>query len=238
MPVIGVVNLKESEFRLAALNPYLDSVRRAGGEPILLDWTDDPVAVEWYVTRCSGILFTGGDDVDPARYGQQPHEKLGSVTPERDTFELLLAEEALRQRKPIFAICRGCQLINIALGGTLWQDIPSQRPSETPHRPDVFGPEGFAKLLHSVQPAAGTRFAAIVGEETLAVNSLHHQAVDTPGKGLLVVAAADDGLAEAIELSEADYPFFVGVQWHPEHLSASEPRQQALFDAFVAACGK
>ena len=238
MPVIGVVNLKESEFRLAALNPYLDSIRRAGGEPHLLDWTDDPAVADWYVTRCDGILFTGGDDIDPARYGQAPHEKLGSVTPERDVFELLLAEETLRQRKPIFAICRGCQLMNVALGGTLWQDIPSQRPSETPHRPETFDAESFAKLLHSVQPAAGTRFAAIAGEEPLAVNSLHHQAVDATGKDLTVSALADDGLAEAIELPESEYPFFVGVQWHPEHLAANEPRQQALFDAFVAACGK
>ena len=234
MPVIGVVNLKESEYRLAALTPYLDSVRRAGGEPTLLQWTDDAAAVADYVSRCDGILFTGGDDIDPARYGQTPHEKLGSVTPERDSFELLLFRAAYESGKPIFAICRGCQLMNVAMGGTLWQDIPSQYPTELPHRPDAAGVAGFTQLLHSVSPVSGSRIAAVAGEGELPVNSMHHQAVDRLGEGLAAGCISPDGLIESIELPA--HRFLMGVQWHPEHLSADAPRQRALFDAFVAAC--
>ena len=229
-PLIALMPLWDEKKNSYWMLPgYMDLIIKSGGVPVMLAFGDDEQSIKEIAERFDGFLFTGGDDIDPARYGQPPHEKLGSVTPERDVFELLLAEETLRQRKPIFAICRGCQLMNVALGGTLWQDLPSQQPSELSH----VQKEGAFEHSHSVSILPDTPLADILGKEQLTINSFHHQAAHKLGEGLQVMAHADDGVVEAMYLPE--HPFLWALQWHPERLCDIDADARSIFRCFVEA---
>src|SRR3954469_19301929 len=211
------------------VDDYVESVKRAGGEPIVLSDGDDPAAV---LDRVDGVLLTGGLDVDPARYHEAPHPTT-ETAPERDRFEIPLTQEAVRRDVPLFAICRGVQVLNVAEGGTLIQDIPSAVTSQLRHAIDV--PKDA--IAHDVAIAPGTRLAAalVAGANTSAacpVNSRHHQAVDTVAPSFVVSATSPDGVVEAIE--KPDAAFCVGVQWHPENFWRSG-EFKPLFDAFVEA---
>ncbi len=179
----------------------------------------------------TGLLFSGGVDITPSLYGEARVHATTNIDGARDALELPLACAALRQGMPVLGICRGIQVLNVAAGGTLWQDIPSECPGDTVHMEPAAGRDR-TRRLHAVRVAPGTRLARIVGEAALPVNSIHHQAVRAPGAGLAVVATAPDGVIEALE---ADGPtFVVAVQWHPEDLCGTDPRHAALFAAFVA----
>lgn len=230
-PRIGVncdVCLRESGEEALRLNwPYAEGILRAGGLPMPLSPVDDPALLAEQLDALDGLLLTGGSDYDPALYGQQPHEATTLLRPRRSRYDIELARAALARGLPTLGICGGAQLINIALGGTLLQDIPSQRPDAMRH---TRSPDG--ETFHDVHLAPDTRLAAIVGSGELEANSSHHQAIDEVAPGLRVVARAADGIIEAAEGTEG--AFLLAVQWHPERL-LERPRHLALFQALVGA---
>ncbi len=231
-PAIGItLDFSRQDRELFALrDDYVRAVEDAGGLPLVFA-PGRPEDAPELLGRVTGLLLTGGGDVDPRLYGEPPHEKLGPVIPERDAFELALCREALKKRLPLLAICRGQQVLNVATGGTLVQDIPSQLSGVVDHDPDT---ERWGEA-HQVRILPGTRLRAILGTDTVAVNSFHHQAVKEPGEGVIVCARADDGVVEAIEVPAQ--PFAVGVQWHPEAFWDHGRRFRSLFAALVDAAG-
>ena len=196
--------------------PYLTAVRAVGLEPVPMRTTGTPS-----LKGLDGLLLTGGTDVDPARYGQAPARETDEPDDERDVFELAILERALDAELPVFAICRGMQLLNVALGGTLVQHV-------TGHR--LIG-GGTHRVL--VKPESA--LAAVVGGTEIIVNSRHHQVLDRLGQGLVVTGTAPDGVIEAVW--RPGRPVVFGVQWHPEDRVAESASDRSLFDAFAAACG-
>jgi len=210
---------------MAAPTRYVEALHRAGAQeavlmPVVLDEEGEADEV---LERFDALLLLGGGDLDPSRYDQERHTKVYGVVPERDAFEITLARAAVARGMPLLAICRGHQVLNVALGGTLEQHLTV----------DGHGTPGVpgGSTMHAVRIKPGTRLAAATGVERAEVCSHHHQAVDTLGDGLRAVAWADDGVIEGIEL-DGD-AWVVGTQWHPEDTAAGDPTQQRLFDAFV-----
>ncbi len=206
---------------------YVKSVAAAGGLPYVLA----PVAeadVAALLSRLDGLVLTGGSDVDPVLYGAAPHPKLGPLFRERDDFELALCREAVRRDLPTLAICRGHQVLNIATGGTLIQDLPSE-PSggSVDHDPDT----ERASRVHDVRILEGSRLRRLLGKESVAVNSFHHQAVRDLGTGLQATAWAPDGVVEGVE--DPSKRFLVGVQWHPESFWRESEGFAPLFRGLV-----
>lgn len=208
---------------------YIRSLEAAGLTPIVVPPLTSLAEPEAILAACAGLLFTGGEDVDPARYGAAPHPAAGAPQVTRDATEVALFEAARRMKMPVLAICRGIQLVNVAMGGSLIQDIPSERPSAITHDQ----PEGAAVRTHSVSVEPGTRLAAALGVTAVQVNSYHHQAVDRAAEGLRVVATAPDGLIEGVESIDPDW-WLVAVQWHPEDLTTDgKPWDRGLFATFA-----
>jgi putative glutamine amidotransferase len=215
--------------RVRANESYTNAALSAGLRPYILPVLTPDVA-DALLDGVDGLLLTGGEDVDPAHYGAPPHPRLGEVHPQRDAFEIALVRAALERRLPTLAICRGIQVANVALGGTLVQDIGSECPNALTHDGDWDRDQRVHPL--SVTPAS--RLAHAIGATELEVNSLHHQAVAKLAPGLTAVAHAPDGIIEGAEWSDDDW-WFVGAQWHPEELTASkEPWDRSLFSAFAA----
>jgi putative glutamine amidotransferase len=209
---------------------YVRSVEQAGAIPVVLPPVR-PEDVPAILDRLDGILLSGGVDLDPALYGQAAHPKLGRVNRRRDDFELALTREALRRDVPILAICRGQQVLNVAAGGTLLQDIPSTLMGAMEHGGK--GPRW--RRAHRAEVTAGTLLGGILGQDVLSVNSIHHQAVDRLGNDLVVCARCpEDGVVEGVEMPGRR--FVVGVQWHPESFWNRAESFQPLFDAHVEAC--
>jgi len=206
---------------------YVAAIRRAGGRTVLIAGGDGTPPEE-ILEPFDALLLAGGGDVDPARYGQEPHETVYGIDRDRDELEAGLLRAALRQGVPALCICRGMQVANVALGGTLLQHLPDVPGLGDHGRP----PEG--PILHDVAADDGTLLRRIVGDRPVRAASHHHQAIDRLGKGLRVSGRSDDGLVEAFETPDG---WLVGVQWHPEETAGDDPVQQALFDAFVEAAG-
>ena len=183
-----------------------------------------------------GILLSGGGDLDPTLYGQTAQADLSDVQPDRDQLEIEISRWAAADGKPLLAICRGIQVLAVAHGGTICQDIPSQLPQATRHQYRYLDDElpQLDALLHEVDFKPGCRLVDIFQTNRLAVNSLHHQAVLSVGPTLQVVGHSNDGIIEALE--HPDHPFYCGVQWHPELLTHQHPTARQLFSAFIAAC--
>jgi putative glutamine amidotransferase len=207
---------------------YPGSIERAGGAPVILPPLH-PNAIETLVGRLDGLLLTGGPDLHPGTYGAQPHPALGPTVREIDVFELELIRAAERRGLPILAICRGMQALNVARGGTLVQDIPTEVAGALVHRQTEAG----RVATHDVRLADSCRLATIAGTTAIRVNSFHHQAIDRLGAGLRAVGWAPDDIIEAVEDPRAQ--FVLGVQWHAESLSESETVQADLLEAFVDA---
>jgi putative glutamine amidotransferase len=239
VPVIGVIARQDVSavwqgYRLFGQGyDYCRSVALAGGAPLIIPLELGPDAWRSAYERLDGILFPGGVDVNPCHYGEQPHPHLGNVDDALDEAELLLARWALAELRPVFAICRGIQLVNVAAGGTLYQDLPSQTAGSLCHA--CYPPEyPRDSRAHTVDVVPNTRLSAILGEGELWTNSRHHQAVKDLAPGFVVSARASDGVIEAIERPDAQ--FLIGVQWHPENLAAADPRMMGLFRSFIQAC--
>jgi putative glutamine amidotransferase len=212
---------------------YLLAVEAGGGIPLLIHLTRDPAVLQAHYQRCDGLLFTGGGDIDPAIFGQVPHPKLGTVEPLRDKVELALARQAIDDRKPVLGICRGIQLLNVALGGTLYQDIASDLPAASDHYASS-KTSGRTYLAHSLILDQGSWLAARLGTDALPVNTFHHQALRDIAPGLRVIGRAPDGVVEAVEGTGPG--FVIGVQCHPEGLwESADTRWARLFAGFVDA---
>jgi putative glutamine amidotransferase len=195
---------------------------------------DDEDTMRGVYDRLDGLFLTGGVDVDPSRYGEARDAVCGASDPARDAVELLMLRWAIEDHKPVLGVCRGHQVINVAAGGALFQDVAAQRPRTMKH--DYFphaGPYTRDQIVHDVEVAAGSRLGAIVGQATLRVNSMHHQGIKTLAPGLIASAVAPDGLIEGLE--GANGQFLVGVQWHPEELTEKDPAMRRLFTAFLDA---
>ena len=214
----------QSEMALGIV--YARAVERAGGLPVVLPPLEES-AIGPLVDRLAGVCLSGGPDLDPAAYGAEPDPHLGPIEPSLDAFEVAVARRADALGIPVLGICRGCQALNVARGGSLHQHLPDVTDGSIHHRQTASGRE----TTHTVRIETGTRLASIVGGEDLGVNSFHHQAVDRLGRGLRVAAWAPDGVVEAVEDEGA--ALYLGVQWHAETL-IDRPRHAALFEALVA----
>jgi putative glutamine amidotransferase len=224
-PIIGVAPCR-------SLPDYLESLRRVGAEPRVFD----PVRErpEQVVGEVAGLLLTGGVDIDPARYGEERHAAVVSIEADRDEFEFGLLRAARERQMPIFGICRGLQVMNVALGGSLYQDIPAQLSGNLQHTV----PTPPCCIAHEVWVSKGSRLWTLMQEkmgdaDTCSVNSRHHQAVKTLAPGFEVTATAPDGVVEAIECDGGT--FCLGVQWHPENFWRTG-EFRPLFEGFIEAC--
>jgi putative glutamine amidotransferase len=230
-PLIGLTTSAERTDKgvdRAFLNAaYIHAIERAGGVPVLL--TPFHSGASLARLRLDGLLLTGGGDIDPARFGEAPHPKTSLVSPERDELELeRVTRQAIESGVPVLAICRGLQVVNVALGGTLHQHVPEAFGDDIAH--SQRGARSFASHEVTVEP--GTLLANLAGGERIRVNSFHHQAIKDLGDGLKPVAWADDKVIEAVELPGAR-GFVLAVQWHPEELVEHDPAARALFEALV-----
>ncbi len=232
-PVIGVTAFRLDEdptFPKAALNQaYITAVEKAGGIPLLIPVGVTSALLDDLMARLDGVLLTGGVDVNPAYYGAPMHPEITELDLVRDEMEIALVKWMIKEKKPFLGICRGFEVINVALGGSLYTHISDQL-EDALHHPCFGLPRNL--LSHSVEVEVGSRLATILGEGESWVNSLHHQGVRNLAPVLKAVAVAPDGLVEGLELE--DHPFALGVQWHPEEL-IDQPKMLALFQALVNA---
>ncbi|NLG78863.1 MAG: gamma-glutamyl-gamma-aminobutyrate hydrolase family protein [Firmicutes bacterium] len=232
-PLVGVTcstsssNEADESKKHTLPHDYVYALTRVGGEAVILPAGDSESAIR-LASALDGILLSGGADLDPRHFGEDPHPRLGHIDPERDEFELALVRAAVQAGTPILAICRGIQVLNVAMGGTLYQDIPSQVNGAIKHRQDA--PRYHAS--HKVVVERHSKLAGMVGAGDVLVNSFHHQAVREVAPGFFVSARSTDGVIEGIE--SAHDLFVVGVQWHPECMTDQYPAMLEIFAAFVA----
>ena len=212
--VVGIADMCMETNRVSILSTYAEAFARAGNTPLVLPAETNRDVVARMLASVDVLLLCGGEDVDPSRYKTKPSPRLGEVNLRRDAWEWLLLDEAVKRRLPVIGICRGCQLINVYFGGTLWQDLPSERPGEVKHR---------GTHLHGVRIEGGSRLARSLGCEEMQVNTSHHQAVRDLAPGFRAVAFAPDGVVEAIE---SDALPVAGVQFHPEKLFVLKGRDE------------
>ena len=233
-PIIGITadittELEHNEIKLR--RRYADSITAAGCIPVILATAIETGDIASVAKRLDGLLFMGGADIDPARYGKVRSEKCGVPKPERDTFELELMRYAMTVNMPTLAICRGSQVMNVACGGTLIEDIESELGVPACRHSQ---PEDYSVVTHGIAVEPNSLLRSITGLDAFTVNSKHHQCVDDLGNGLVVDArSAEDGIIEAFHAPELR--FFLGVQWHPEMLAAARPEAAALFAALASA---
>jgi putative glutamine amidotransferase len=226
-PLIGITTYGRNEYGAYTLpGEYVDAVRRAGGIPVLIP--PGEIHTSELVARLDGLLLSGGPDVDPDHYDGLAHKMVYGIDPERDEMELALARLVVERDQPTLCICRGIQVMNVALGGTLIEHLPDIVGEQVPHRDprNIWG-------VHAVHVDTDTRLATILENRQIVSNSWHHQAIREVAKPLTVVARAPDGTIEAVEKS--DHRWLIAVQWHPEATAMHDPIQQRLFDALIAA---
>ena len=214
---------------------YIAAVEAAGGSAVLLTPAHDPASVVRLLDASHGLLLTGGEDVDPTRYGQEPHPLCEAPNPARDAMEFAALAGAFERGLPVLAICRGMQLLNVARGGTLFQDLTAERPGSILHEQA----QPVYERSHDARVQQGTRLHAIVGMDELRINSFHHQGIDHLAEPLQATVWAEDGLIEGVE--DREHPWVVGVQWHPERGECAAPGDRRdpsrrLLWAFVQAC--
>ena len=236
-PVIGLTAYngenKNGHPIVALMEQYIVAISEAGGIPVLIPPGGTGHAITALFDRLDGILLTGGGDIAIERFNGEPHPTVEGVDPERDTLEIALTQAAANSGKPFFGICRGFQVVNVALGGTLYTHIQDQYPGAIKHDYDSGLQREF--LAHTIKVEMGSALAGILEETGLNVNSLHHQGAKDLAPSLKPVAYAPDGLVEGLELP--GHPFGMAVQWHPEWL-LDQPATRRLFGAFVEAAGK
>jgi putative glutamine amidotransferase len=234
--LIGITTYgRDKEGRFALPVEYVEAVRRAGGVPVLLP--PGEASVDELIERLDGFVLSGGGDVDPARYGgDTAHPKVERIDAARDAFELALARAVVDRRVPALSICRGCQVMNVALGGSLHEHLPDAVGESIAHRPEAQDDQkgdDEVRIRHAVEVEGGSRLATLMGTMRSSPVTWHHQAPNRVAAPLRVAARADDGTIEALELPE--HPWLVAVQWHPEMSAAEDVEQQRIFDGLVAA---
>jgi putative glutamine amidotransferase len=237
LPVIGITGHTDQSARppnlpLLSIAPsYVEATDLGEGAPLLIPPHLEEIKLRAIFERLDGLILSGGGDILPTFFGDEDRGLLWLVDEQRDRTELALARWTLSEGLPLLAICRGVQILNVAAGGTLIQDIPTQVPDALSHSTIAGRP--LSTISHTVEIAAGSKLATLVGAGELGVNSAHHQAVQTVGSGLVVTARAPDGIIEGLEAP--DHPFCVGVQWHPEVMVESYPVMRRLFEGLVEA---
>ena len=234
-PIIGITciqaNIKGK--KVNTINDYyFNAVLKAGGVPIIIPSVTDEETIGEYVKILDGVVFTGGHDVWPQRFGEEPVKQVVEITHERDQLELVLFEKAYKAGLPILGICRGLQLVNIALGGTLYQDIYSQVENVGGHS-FGYNPED---VYHSIRIEEESMMKEIYGKETVYVNSEHHQAIKDLGRDLKVTSRSQDGIIESIE--STNDKFVLAVQYHPEAIAAKYPEHREIFNHFIRKCAR
>lgn len=207
-PLIGISSYIDGISAKLSMT-YIESVRRAGGIPVVIPLTTDTTQISEIVSVLDALIMSGGEDIDPAYFGEEPHPNLGEVVPDRDKFDVALIERVIAEGKPLLAICRGEQVLNVVLGGSLYQDIPSQLPESIQHQQNIPRDKGS----HSIKIVENSLLHKLLNVDSLEVNSFHHQSVKNLGKGLKITATSSDGVVEAIELEGKQV---LGVQFHPE----------------------
>jgi len=227
------------DLSLSLSESYTNALLAAGALPLVMPPTTSRKTINELVAHCDGVLLTGGDDIQTGLYAKDLPPELSktvdAIDPARDAWELELIDETFQKRKPLLGICRGHQLVNIALGGTLIVDIPTQVPNALNHRQF----EKKAEPVHDLELASGCLLERLAGKNTLGVNSTHHQAVGKLAKALIPVGRTADGVVEALELKEPELlPFFLTVQFHPERLYDKNELFLRIFQCFAAACEK
>ncbi|MBQ19064.1 MAG: peptidase C26 [Planctomycetaceae bacterium] len=228
LPLIGITTYGRGEDgRFSLPDQYVTATRRAGGLVVLLP--PGETFIDELFSKLDGIVLAGGGDIDPDLYGGELHPEVYMVDPDRDALELALTRRVLSEGLPTLAICRGAQMVNIALGGTLHEHLPDVVGESIKHRLPPREP-----TPHPVTLVEETGLARLLGQSTFDAASWHHQAVDRAGRGLVVSAHAADGTIEALELP--DHPWLYAVQWHPELTAETDPIQQTLFNELVTAC--
>jgi putative glutamine amidotransferase len=232
-PLVGVttsITVGQTPERAYVNSAYLHAVQQAGGVPVLLPPQLSKASLERLVRGLDALLLTGGGDVDPATFGEAPHPTLYEVAPARDTLETQVTLIALEKKTPLLAICRGIQVLNVALGGSLHQDVATEPGTKIQHSQK----EAREQTTHKVTVTPRSRLGRVLGAADLEVNSFHHQVIKSLGRGLVPVAWAPDKLVEGVELDD-DSQFVLGVQWHPEHLVGNSEPARRLFSALVTA---
>ena len=234
-PLIGITSgVTHNEYRAPFCQigqAYVNAVHQAGGLPVMIPIGVDPSTSEELLSRLDGLLVSGGGDIDPGRFNGVPHPRVDNISPERDALEITLVKTALEIDKPLLAICRGIQVLNVTLGGTLYTHIQDQVENTLKH--DWYPKFPRDKIAHIVSLKCESKLDQIYGTNEIRVNSLHHQGIAQLGKGLTATAFAPDCLVEGLEVAGA--AFAIGVQWHPECLP-DDPGTQSLFRAFIEAC--
>lgn len=231
-PIIGILAVVDDEKTTSCAQSYVDVIEKSGGIPLLLPFVNNEETVCAFVELCDGFMFTGGKDVAPKRYGEETSDGCGIIQEHRDFLEFAVFSKAVKTQKPILGICRGMQVINVGLGGTLYQDIANAFCTSILHKQT----EPKSEPSHSVRVEKDTPLYALTGKEIIPANSFHHQAVKTLGKGLKAMAWADDGVMEAAYLDGARYIRI--YQWHPERLYYIDENQRKIFTDFISACQK
>jgi putative glutamine amidotransferase len=240
VPVIGIpTSSRDENGRFSLAGTYVDAVRRAGGLPLLLPPGEPRLDV--FINLIDGLLLPGGGDVDPKLYGGSQHETLYGVDPARDDAEIRLARHAVASGMPALCICRGAQVLNVALGGTLIEHLPDVVGESVLHRMGAAAPPASTTgpklpkghIVHPIEITSGTRLAGMLGGAPKTPSSSHHQAIKKVAPDLRVAARAADGTIEAVELPS--HPWLFAVQWHPEVNAGQDPTEQKLFDELVAA---
>ena len=232
-PLIGLTPAHDMESGDVKARPtYMRALKAAGAIPVVMPLDASVEDLKQLSQDLDGFLFTGGPDVHPFLFGEETQAHCGNVSPARDKMEISLLPMIMELQKPILGICRGIQVLNIALGGNIWQDIPSQVTRDFPLAHSQ--PFSYDMPCHTVVLTEGSLLARISESSSIKVNSMHHQAVKDLAPGLIASAYSTDYLIEALEMP--DYPFFIGVQWHPEYLWEKNKEAFRLFQTFVKAC--
>lgn len=231
-PIIAILGAIDNEKTATLQGTYTSAIENSGGIPIIIPYTENEETLVRYTKLSDGVLFSGGGDIDPRKFGENTKNTCGKIQAFRDSLELWFFKKAFEAKRPIMGICRGIQLINVALGGTLYQDIPTECPSKISHQQS----EPKPLPSHEVKIISDTPLMEIVGKERMTANSFHHQAIKALGEGLEVMAYSDDGIIEAIYYNGKNY--ILGYQWHPEILCNIDADNKVLFDDFIDFCKK
>jgi len=233
-PLIGITTSFEDQRKHVVTRHYSDWIIQEGGIPLIIPYTKKIEVIEHYTQILDGVLLSGGGDIDPTLFGEEPHPHLGSITPERDQLEMNLSCAMLDQDKPILAICRGSQILNVAAGGSMYQDLQKQYTYAPLIQHDQVAPTWHESHTILIKPDSLLNKVLLVDQ--CKTNSFHHQAIKDPAPSFQVVAHSRDGVVEAIESTIHSY--VLGVQWHPECMPLDHPLSARLFRSFVEACSK
>lgn len=230
IPVIGILAEIDNKKTLTLKHGYDTAIEKCGGLPLIFPYVEEEEVVQRFMDLCDGFLFSGGADISPSIYGEDKKDTCGEIQAYRDALEVKIMEKAIASKKPILCICRGMQLLNAVLGGTLYQDLESEFISNVCHRKD----QAEECLEHEVNVLPNTPLYGIVGSDRMRANSFHHQAIKALSKQLRAMAVADDSIIEAVYQDDGAY--ICGYQWHPEKLFERDANNQAIFVSFVNEC--